>query len=198
MDTPARIISLAAGLFATAAGLAWVGARIPGPAASEPPPPTPTNAQLLQRGAYLMSSLGCNDCHTPHDERGQPIGSLYLAGHPADAPLPEWDPSMLERNVLVTISPTLTAFAGPFGTSVAPNITPNKEAGIGNLSAEELIRSWRTKKHWAVDRPIMPPMPAQAYSTLTDDDIRALHAFLMSLPPNPNKPPASRPALPGA
>jgi hypothetical protein len=155
--------------------------------------PTAKDRQL-QRGAYLMSTLGCNDCHTPHDERGQPINSLMLTGHPENAPLPEWDPSLLSRNILATIAPTLTAYSGPFGTSIAPNLTPDKETGIGNMTAEQLIESWRTGKHWREDRPVLPPMPIAAYGSLTDEDIRDLHAFLMSLPPVKNKAPASRPA----
>lgn len=155
-----------------------------------------SDAEMLQRGAYLMTVLDCHGCHSPRDERGQIIPGRELTGHPADAPLPEWDPSMLEKNALVTIAPTLTAFAGPFGVSVAPNLTPDKETGIGTMTADELIRSWRTGQHWRHDRPVMPPMPVPAYTGLTDSDIRALHAFLMTLPPVKNKAPESRPAQP--
>lgn len=144
-----------------------------------------------QRGSYLMTTLGCNDCHTPHDEKGQPIAALYLAGHPANAPLPEWSPDMLKQNVLMTMDPTGTAFAGPWGVSVAGNLTPDMETGIGKLSAEDLILSWKNNKHWKVDRPILPPMPAPGYASLPDSDIRAIHAFLKSLPPIKNAAPAS-------
>jgi mono/diheme cytochrome c family protein len=151
------------------------------------------SAALVERGRYLMSAMGCADCHTPH-HNGEPIGGMFLAGHPQDEPLPQWDPSLLERNIGVAMAPTFTAFAGPFGVSVAANLTPDPETGIGRLTADELIRSWRTGKHWREDRPIMPPMPYPFYSTLTDDDIRALHACLMSLPPVRNRPPDPKPA----
>jgi hypothetical protein len=149
---------------------------------------------LRQRGAYLWSTIGCADCHTPHDSKGEPIAAMTMAGHPADAPLPEWDPSMLQKNILVTIDPTFTAFAGPFGVSAAANITPDKETGIGNMTADDLIGSWRTGKHWKLPRNILPPMPVPFYANLVDDDIRALHAFLMTLPPIRNKVPDARPA----
>jgi mono/diheme cytochrome c family protein len=186
-------------------GLLYVSARnivSAGPAAAQPVADTTPGDDALalqrQRGAYLMATLDCNACHTAHDGRGQPIPGGELAGHPADAPLPEWDPSLMERNIAVSIAPTFTAFAGPFGLSVAPNLTPDKETGIGNLTADALIKSWRTGKHWKHDRPVMPPMPIPAYTNLTDEDIRALHAFLMSLPPVRNKAPESRPApMPG-
>lgn len=147
-----------------------------------------------QRGAYLMTVLACNDCHSPHDAKGQILAGKTLSGHPADSPLPEWDPSLMQRNAAATISPTFTAFAGPFGVSVAPNLTPDKETGIGNMTADDLIRSWKSGLHWKENRPILPPMPASGYIALTEDDVRALHAYLMSVPPVKNKAPSSRPA----
>ena len=82
---------------------------------------------LRQRGAYLWAALDCSACHTPRDQKGQPIASMQMAGHPEGAPLPEWDPSMLSKNILMTMDPTGTAFAGPWGVSIAPNLTPDKE-----------------------------------------------------------------------
>ena len=167
--------------------------------ANASPPPQDRDQVLRQRGAYLMASLGCADCHTPHDQKGQPISEMMLAGHPEKAPLAEWDPSLLSRNILMTMSPTFTSFAGPWGVSVASNLTPDKETGTGNLTAETLIFSWRSGRHWRVARDILPPMPAPAFANLSDDDIRALHAFLMSLPPIKNRAPESvvAPAAPG-
>jgi mono/diheme cytochrome c family protein len=152
--------------------------------------------KLRQRGAYLMASMGCNDCHSAHDKTGNLVPGLELAGHPDGAPSPTWDWSMLEKGNMATISPTFTAFAGPFGTSYAVNLTPDKETGIGNMTQEQLIDSWRSGRHWKENRPVMPPMPIQAYASLTDDDIRALYAYLMSRPPVKNRVPASIPAPP--
>jgi cytochrome c553 len=151
--------------------------------------------RLVQRGAYLMAIMACNDCHSAHTAVGL-VPGMELAGHPETAPAAEWDPSLMDRNILVTISPTLTSFAGPFGTVYAANLTPDKETGIGNMTAEQLIASWRTGKHWREDRPVMPPMPIEAYAAVSDDDIRALHAFLMSRPPVKNRVPAVKINLP--
>ncbi len=147
---------------------------------------------LRARGAYLMSIIGCADCHSPRDKDGKFIPGREFSGHPADAPLPEWNPSMLEKNTLFTMAPSGTAFAGPMGVVPAANITPDKDTGIGNLSAEALIKSWRTGKHWKEDRPILPLMPYEFYAAMTDDDIRALHAFLMSMPATKNKVPSAK------
>ena len=54
----------------------------------------------LQRGAYLMTVMDCQACHTPKGPDAKPIPGMTLAGHPASAPLPEWDPSLLQRNIL--------------------------------------------------------------------------------------------------
>jgi hypothetical protein len=155
----------------------------------------PTTNPVL-RGQYLVTAMACGDCHSPHDQTGQPIKGLEYSGHPEHAPLPQWEPAMLQKNAVVTIAPTLTAFAGPFGVSVAPNLTPDTETGLV-VSAEGLIESWRTGKHWSMNhRPVLPPMPVDAFKNLTDDDIRAVHAFLMALPPVKNRPPESVLAMP--
>ena len=158
--------------------------------ASSPPSAT---AEGTGRGRYLVTILGCASCHSPHDERGRLVPGREFSGHPEGAPLPEWDPSLLKRNIASTTSPTLTAWAGPFGVSVAGNLTPDKETGIGKTTAEQLIKSWKHGgMHWKKpDRPVLPPMPIEAYRELPDDDIRAIHAYLMSLKPIKNKCPDS-------
>lgn len=190
-----------------AGGAAWIGQHRamagqtgagsqPANKPAQPVAPSAPAQDALQRGAYVWAVAACADCHTPKDEKGQPIAGMLMAGHPENAPLPEWDPSMMKRNAVATIAPTLTAFAGPFGVSVAPNLTPDKETGLGKLTADDLIRSFRSAKHWTEGRPVLPPMPIHSYAAMTDDDIRALFAFLSSLPPVKNKAPASRPAPP--
>jgi cytochrome c553 len=171
---------------ALAAGIPW-----PRRAAGDAP------EEQVARGRYLSRTLGCGDCHTPHDRQGRPIAERAFSGHPEGAPLPEWDPSLLKRNIVTTTGPTLTAWAGPFGLSVAGNLTPDVETGIGKLTAEELLKSWRTGKHWKFEnRPVLPPMPMAAYGELSEPDIRALHAYLMTLKPIRNQCPRSQPAPP--
>jgi cytochrome c553 len=157
---------------------------------------TKGQAELEARGKYLVTIMGCGDCHSPYGPDAKPIPGREFSGHPENAPLPTWDPSMLEKGNLATIAPTFTAFAGPFGLAVAGNITPDMETGIGTLTAEGLIKSWRTGKHWKQDRMVLPPMPMEPYSHLTDADIRAIHAYLFTLKPVKNNFPASKPAGP--
>ncbi len=187
--------------------LAFAGAVIPaavlavGVVASSPGQSSRAKKQSagqVSRGKYLVTIMACADCHTPHDQLGRPIAAMNLAGHPARSPLPQWDPSLLQKNAVATISPTMTAFAGPFGVSVSGNLTPDKDTGIGKLTAEGLIKSWRTGKHWRENRAVLPPMPIAKYKSLTDSDIRAIHAYLMTLKPIPNRAPQSVPAKPPA
>jgi hypothetical protein len=203
MNSTSRFATIMTALAIGAGGVAYLGYR--GLTSGVPARPTvqlvsqtesaeDALARLQQRGAYLMSIMVCQDCHTPKGPDMQPIPGMTMAGHPQDMPGAEWEPSMMEKNILVTMGPTLTSFAGPFGTSYAANLTPDKETGIGTMSADDLIRSWRTGKHWKEPRGIMPPMPAQFYASATDDDIRALHAFLMTLEPVKNRVPAAKPA----
>jgi hypothetical protein len=162
-----------------------------------PPAPAPTPVAAaptpIERGRYLVTAMACGDCHSPHDQTGRPIKGLEYSGHPHDAPLPQWDPELLKKGSVATIAPTLTAFAGPFGVAVAPNLTPDLETGMV-VSAEGLIESWRSGKHWKFNRPVLPPMPIQSYGSLTDEDIRAIYSFLMSLPAVKNETPNSLPS----
>ncbi len=145
----------------------------------------------IARGKYLVETMGCGDCHSSHGPDHKPVPGMEFAGHLASQPLPTWTPAMMEGHAAATMHPSMTAFAGPFGVSVAPNLTPCPETGIGELTAAALIESWRTGKHWKFDRPVLPPMPVPFYRNLTDEDVTAIHAYLMSRPPVHNRAPDS-------
>ncbi|MBK8979679.1 MAG: c-type cytochrome [Planctomycetes bacterium] len=149
-------------------------------------------SDLLARGRYLVQTMGCADCHSPHGPDGAVLPGRELSGHPESAPLPHWTPDMLEQHTLATTAPTGTAFAGPFGLSVACNLTPDPETGIGAMTADQLVASWRSGRHWKEDRNVLPPMPIPALAHCEESDIRAIHAYLHSLPPVRNMCPPSR------
>lgn len=154
----------------------------------------PGQPDRIARGKYLVQATGCSDCHTPHDHTGAPIQGKELIGHPENEPLPSWDQSQLAKHSVAAVGHTSTAFASPLGVSVAANLTPDMETGIGKLTAEALITSWRTGRHWQQDRPVLPPMPVESLRNLNDEDIRAIHAYLMSLAPVRNRVPDPKPA----
>jgi hypothetical protein len=148
------------------------------------------NADPVERGRYLVSVLGCNDCHTPWKmgENGpEPDMSRMLSGHPMEIQLKP--APRLEGGWGWAGSQTNTAFSGPWGVSYAMNLTPDELSGIGIWTEDMFVRAIRTGKHWGQSRPIMPPMPWQVYRNLTDEDLHAVWAFLRSIPPIRNRPP---------
>jgi hypothetical protein len=79
------------------------------------------------------------------------------------------------------------------GISFSANITPDKLTGLGNWTVQQFIQTMRTGKHLGVGRPLLPPMPVEGVAVLTDPDIRAMFAYLMSLKPIANPVPAPIP-----
>ncbi|HZX91709.1 MAG TPA: cytochrome c [Rudaea sp.] len=80
------------------------------------------------------------------------------------------------------------AFKTPFGTLYSPNITPDKETGIGAWSDADFLKA----VHEGVDREgerLYPAFPYAAYTYLADDDVLAIKAYLFSLTPVKNAPP---------
>lgn len=71
--------------------------------------------------------------------------------------------------------------ATPFGTFYSPNITPDKETGIGNWTEEDFIRALK-KGRDPKGRNYFPVFPYIYFSKMTDDDARALYAYFMSIP----------------
>jgi mono/diheme cytochrome c family protein len=70
----------------------------------------------------------------------------------------------------------------PFGTFVTPNITPDKETGIGAWTAQDF---WRALHHGKGrdGRPLYPAFPYTEYTKVTRDDADALFAFLQTVAP---------------
>lgn len=142
----------------------------------------------VERGKYLVSAMGCNDCHTPWRMGAagpEPDMSRMLSGHPAGADLP---PAPAGSSAWpVAAAGTMTAWAGPWGTSFTANLTPDPETGLGRWTPEEFIAALRTGRHQGRGRQILPPMPWSMIRQLTDDDLRAVFAYLHSIPAIHNK-----------
>jgi mono/diheme cytochrome c family protein len=145
----------------------------------------------VARGEYLVTIGGCNDCHTPlrmGPHGPEPDTSRALSGHPQDVPMPA-APKLPNGPWLWTGAATNTAFAGPWGVSFARNLTPDEVTGIGVWSEATFMKTIRTGKHWGVARPILPPMPWFNYAKMSDEDLRAVYAYLRTLKPVRNEVP---------
>lgn len=112
----------------------------------------------IARGKYLVEGIGlCDDCHTPRDERGQPIAAKYLQGAPIGfkpiAPVPVW-------------------------ADKAPAI-----AGMPGWEDGAAIKFLMTGIAYN-DLPARPPMPAYRFNR---QDAEAVLAYLRSLAPGKAK-----------
>jgi hypothetical protein len=154
-------------------------------------------ASLVQRGEHLVKLGGCNDCHTPvvMGKNGpEPDRSRYLAGHPSSLTMPP-APALPEGPWVAVVGATMTAWNGPWGTSFTANLTPDRETGLGGWTEADFIATARTGRHMGKGRPILPPMPIQVLNLYSDDELKAVFAYLQSLPPVRNQvPPPIEPA----
>ncbi|WP_043835266.1 c-type cytochrome [Muricoccus aerilatus] len=135
--------------------------RIPLPPAYGPPVESVAAPaeDPVARGRYVAGPLGhCVECHTPMGEGGRRDWSKVGGGG--------------------------QTFEGPWGVSVARNITPHPEAGIGRWSDAEIIRAI-TQGVSADGRHLFPPMGYAYYAGASEADLRDLVAYLRSLPPVP-------------
>ena len=160
------------------------------PVAAPAQTPAQSNDPKVARGSYLVKIMGCNDCHTPWKMGAQgpePDMTRMLSGHPQDMVMP---PVNLARGAWMTVTAaTNTAFSGPWGVSFTANLTPDPETGLGKWTPEIFIQAIRTGRHEGQGRPILPPMPYPMYRNATDDDLRAVFAYLQSIPPIRNRVP---------
>jgi len=148
--------------------------------------------ELVTLGRYIVHTSGCGDCHSP--KIMTPAGPVedttrFLAGFPEGDTLPPLDLKTVAPGNWYVTEKNLAAWVGPWGISYASNLTPDKETGIGTLSEEMFIKTLREGKFMGVGRPLLPPMPWQVIGQKTDEDLKAIYAYLISLPPIKNKVP---------
>ena len=106
-------------------------------------------------GERIFTTAGCASCHAAPGAEGD--ARLILAGG--------------------------LAFPSDFGTFYAPNISPDPVAGIGRWSAADLLGALR----YGVSRKgqhLYPALPYTSYQHMTEADVAALYAYLMTLPPS--------------
>jgi hypothetical protein len=155
-------------------------------------------ASQVAWGEHLVIIGACHDCHTPKKMTAAgPVldTARWLSGHPAQMPGIEVDRAAMEsKGYAVTWD--LTEWVGPWGVSYTANLTPDP-TGIGNWSEEQFFRALREGKYKGMEgsRPLLPPMPWEMYRNMTDDEIRAIFAYLKSIRPVDNLVPPPLPPL---
>lgn len=147
--------------------------------------------QRVSRGKQLVSEGNCNFCHTPYLETKEgavPDPGRILAGHPEELEIPRLSEADTDSEEWLQFLSSLdqTVWAGPWGLSFAANITPDPKTGIGKWSEEIFIETMRSGRHVSLRRDILPPMPWEDYGKLSDHDLKAIFAYLMTLKPVEN------------
>ncbi|HLO92245.1 MAG: c-type cytochrome [Chloroflexota bacterium] len=155
-----------------------------------------SNSDLVAKGEYLVTIMGCNDCHSPKQmgpNGPEIIKETMLSGYPANRPVMEPDKGALKKGWgLMTLD--LTQSAGPWGVSFSANLTPDP-TGIGNWSEEQFKTAITKGKFKGMEngRTLLPPMPWQNFTKLKDEDVKAIFAYLKSIKPVSNVVPAPIP-----
>lgn len=132
----------------------WKQHYKPLPPAGPVPPPEMSNP--VKRGEYLVTIANCAGCHTPVDERLQPLPGMDFAG----GGLP---------------------FHGPWGKVSSQNLTPDP-SGIPHYDEAMFIKTIRAGRVGGV-RPLNHEMPWEYFRKMTDDDLKAIFAYLRTLKP---------------
>lgn len=162
----------------------------------EQPVDVEANQRTLKRGEYLVTTIGCADCHSPKRPGAlgpEEIPELKLSGYRGDKELPDINTEPLEKGWIL-MSGDLTAAVGPWGISFASNLTSD-ETGIGTWSKEQFRRALKEGKFKGQKngRTLLPPMPWQNFAHLTNEDIDAIFAYLQDTKPVRNAVPAPIP-----
>ncbi|HEV8232036.1 MAG TPA: diheme cytochrome c-553 [Thermoanaerobaculia bacterium] len=155
---------------------------------------TEATSDLVGGGRYLVTIMACNDCHTPYKmgKNGpEPDMSRMLSGHPEGLKMPP--PPKVQEPWGMVGAATNTAWAGPWGMSYTANLTPDQNTGIGIWTEDMFIRAMRTGKHMGTSRTILPPMPWPWYAKMRDEELKAIFAYLKSIPPIHNRVPDPKP-----
>lgn len=126
-------------------------------------------ANPVQRGRYLVRTIGCAGCHSAYgDDLGIVEGTQLSGG--------------------------LTFDLYPFGKYVTRNLTSDKETGLGNWTDQEIKRAF-TEGIGRDGRKFLPfPMPWTAFASMREEDKNAIVAYLRTVPavyhkiPDPEKP----------
>jgi mono/diheme cytochrome c family protein len=122
----------------------------------------PDKSDRVKYGAYLVNAAHCNGCHTPADDKtGQPLPDMYLGG--GDVLTGPWGP---DPNKEISVA--------------SLNLTPDP-SGISYMNEALFIEAMRTGQVKA--RLLANIMPWAYFRNLSDDDLKAMYAYLRTVKP---------------
>jgi hypothetical protein len=136
------------------------------------PAPRPAETDSVAYGGYLVNVGHCILCHSPMDEKGIIAGKAFSGG---------------------------LALAVPSGTVYSSNLTPDRETGLGNWTADLFVARFKQfakenyKSYEVEPGGFNTVMQWTAYGNMTGSDLKAIYAYLRSLKPVSNQVPAFEP-----
>ena len=138
--------------------LRWMLASVAGAAMLAGSASISTAETQVERGKYLVTIMGCTDCHTPGSFLGHPDMSRFLGGSDVGFSIPG------------------------LGVFVGRNLTPDPETGLGKWTTQQVITAFTTGVR-PDGRILAPIMPYEDFKALTKSDALAIAAYLKSLKP---------------
>ena len=127
------------------------------------PVPDVKKEDHLAFGKYLVNLSGCIVCHT-NQVKGQPVKGMEYAGG--------WVVQM------------------PWGRLVTPNITPDAETGIGNMTKEAFVgrvKSFEKMGEVAAPKGRNTIMPWLELAKMSEEELGAIYDYLRTVPPVKHK-----------
>lgn len=121
----------------------------------------PDRSDRVKYGAYLVKLANCIECHTQMDKGELVKGMEFAGGH--EFPVMQF----LARSA---------------------NITPDEETGIGKWSEERFVKKFKGYANLTYEnaprtvQANFTVMPWYGYSQMTEDDLKAIYAYLRTLP----------------
>ena len=157
-----KVVRIAQAMFATAFLGGCLTLPFQADAAMKHGAPVNSAQSAAARGKYLVTFGSCTDCHTPGSFFGKPDMTRFLGGSDVGFAIPG------------------------MGVFVGPNLTPDKQTGLGNWTDNQVVTALTTGQT-PDGRILAPAMPWHAYASLTKSDALAIVAYLKSLPPVSHK-----------
>jgi mono/diheme cytochrome c family protein len=184
------------GLMLSAVALRLDGAAPVKASAGGAKPDAQLIAARVERGKYIVNTTGCGDCHTPvklGPNGPEPDLTRMLSGHPESMQLPHAPPA--SGPWIASAAATMTAWAGPWGTSFTANLTPDRETGTGAWTEDNFVQTIRKGRHLGSGRQLLPPMPIPFYRNFNDEDLKSIYWYLQSVPAVKNRVPQPLPPV---
>jgi hypothetical protein len=128
--------------------------------------PIPPRSDRAAYGEYITNAAACGDCHTPVDDRGQPLpGRDYAGGFEFKLP-------------------------GGAGLVRSANLTPDADTGIGTWTEQQFVDKFKAFEGvtartltTAQERRENTVMPWIDYAGMTREDLGAMYVYLRTLKP---------------